>query len=80
VLLSQISRGINKGYSSLKILINNSDLLNNNDRLPYLYGQIIAKQREYLQKEQGFHVFKLYKQRLFSTMYPLLIEKVKTGD
>ena len=48
---------------------------------PELFGRVVAKQRDdYLTKEHGFHVFKLYKQRLFSTLYPLLLEMVNKMD
>jgi len=32
-----------------------------NPKLSYLYGRVIGKPRDYLQKENGFTVFKLYK-------------------
>jgi hypothetical protein len=45
-----------------------------------LFGKIVAKSRDhYLTKDHGFNnVFKLYKQRLFSTLYPSLLELVKS--
>jgi hypothetical protein len=47
--------------------------------LASLFGKIVAKSRDhYLTKEHGFNnVFKLYKQRLFSTLYPSLLDMVK---
>jgi hypothetical protein len=47
--------------------------------LSYLYGRIIGKPRDYVQKENGFSIFKLYKQRLFSLLFPVLIDSLKSN-
>ena len=43
-----------------------------------MFGRIIGKSRDhYINKENGFNqIFKLHKQRLFSTLYPSLIENM----
>lgn len=48
-------------------------------KVSYLYGRVIGKSRDYLQKENGFTVFKLYRQRLFSLLYPMLTETLKNN-
>jgi hypothetical protein len=53
--------------------------IESNPKLSYLYGRVIGKPRDYLLKENGFTVFKLYKQRLFSLLYPMLTETLKNN-
>ena len=75
--MALIVRGDQKGYTALKSII----LQNSESDLPFIFGRVIAKARDnFLIKENGFHVFKLYKQRLFSTIYPVLIEIVNRMD
>lgn len=76
LLNAHVIRGSMKGYTQLKNLI-----LSDPNSLASLFGKIVAKSRDhYLTKEYGFNnVFKLYKQRLFSTLYPSLLEMVKQG-
>ena len=74
ILHALIIRGSMKGYNQLKALVKGDP-----KSTAALFGRIIAKQRDhYLTKEHGFNnVFKLYKQRLFSTLYPVLLNLVK---
>ena len=75
--MSLIVRGNQKGYSALKDMIASEK----DPSFSSYFGKIVAKQRDdYLTKENGFHVFKLYKQRLFSTLYPVLLELVNKMD
>ena len=73
-----IVRGYQKGFTAIKNLVTSPK---QTESFPQLFGKIVAKQRdEYLTKENGFHVFKLYKQRLFSTLYSTLLEMVSKMD
>ena len=74
LLNALIIRGSMKGYNQLKALLMAEPVT-----LASLFGRIVAKSRDhYLTKEHGFNnVFKLYKQRLFSTLYPGLLELVR---
>lgn len=48
--LALIVRGIQRGYSDLKNII----LTSEDPNLPFLYGKIIVKTRDYLTKENNF--------------------------
>jgi hypothetical protein len=75
--MALIVRGIQQGFVEMKNMIQNE----HDPNFPDIFGKVVAKQREdYLTKERGFHVFKLYKQRLFSTLYPVLLEMANKMD
>ncbi len=57
LIMAKIVRGNNDGYQSMKKLLQTES----NPKLSYYYGRVIGKPREYLSKENGFTVFKLYK-------------------
>jgi len=75
--MALIVRGNQQGFAAMKNMIQ----FEHDPSFSELFGRVIAKQRDdYLTKERGFHVFKFYKQRLFSTLYPVLLEMVNKMD
>ncbi|CDW84913.1 dna repair transcription [Stylonychia lemnae] len=66
-----IVRGDQQGYNLIKSLVTDPK---NSQNLIDLYQYSIVKNYSHLTKENGFHVFKLYPQRLFNTLYPILMK------
>ncbi|TNV84344.1 hypothetical protein FGO68_gene12695 [Halteria grandinella] len=78
-LYALILRGNQQGYTQLKNLV----ISEKDETFPHLFGQIFTKPRDaYLtEKARNFApIFKLYKQRLFSTLYPVVFELAHSMD